>query len=186
MQELGKQGIIIVLTDANLVANPTLDRPNAVPRTHNNIKEDNLALTLQQDLNYRDTYRECQPEGHLTTHTSAHWQTSARLDQIWLKHIHQNESQGPCKISILAAGVIHTGSMLKSDHIPIAAMIPGTQLITHSPDPDLDEVEIDKIQAQNPKPLPKDLTNPPDKIRLLLANKRSMENIEAHRLNMVI
>jgi hypothetical protein len=75
--------------------------------------------------------------------------------------------------------------MLKSEHIPIAAMIPGTQLITHSPDPDLDEVEIEKIQAQNPKTLPKDLTNPPDKIRLLLSNKRSMANIEAHRLNMV-
>ena len=47
MQEIGKQGIIIVLTDANSVANPTLDGPNAVPRTHNNKKEDNLALTLQ-------------------------------------------------------------------------------------------------------------------------------------------
>ena len=59
MQELGKQGIIIVLTDANLVANPTLDRPDVVLKLHTNNNKDNLALTLQQDLNYRDTYREC-------------------------------------------------------------------------------------------------------------------------------
>jgi exonuclease III len=189
MQELGKQGILIVLTDANSVADPTLDRPDTTSDINtlggSKDKGDNLALLLKHDLKYTDTYRKYRPQGQLTTHTSARWKTSARLDQIWIKHIYQDDNQLCHQIPILAAGAIHTGQMLGSDHVPIAAIIPGSQLITHHPDPDLDIAQPERVSAKDPKALPARLTSPPHKIITLLANKRGMANIQTSRLNKV-